>query len=493
MAGAAGLPPPPPGDLVIRPAALTMPRLSGLPGRLAAIAAFGLLASACAAVPEPATLGFAVPARYEAKAGAPAAAPQRWWARFGAGELNRLVDAAEIGSLDMAASLARIAQADAQARIAGAGLFPTVDFDASGSRSRSAGNQRNSVSGVLSASYILDVWGRQRDILAAAQRDAETARYAAETVRLATLASVATAYFDLAAARERLSIADQNVANAERILRIVRERLAAGTGTALDVAQQESFLANQRAAIPPLRQTAEQARTLLALLIGRPPQGFKVAAGSLKGITVPAIAAGIPSALLVRRPDIRSAEAQLAAADASVEAARKALLPTISLTGSAGYQSSALSSLLRPESAIWSLAGGLAQPIFDGNRLRSQVDLSIAQRQELLELYRRSILNGLTDVENALIFVRESAASEATQRVVVAKAREAFDLSEDRLKQGTIDLVTLLNTQATLSNAQDGLVQARLQRLRAAVTLIQALGGDWSAKLAPARSAENPS
>lgn len=474
---------------MIRPAAPTMLRAAGLTGRLAAMAAFCALVAACAATPEPATLGFAVPARYDAKAGMPAAVPERWWTRFGARELDRLVDAAQIGSLDIAAALTRITQADAQARIAGAGLFPAVGFDGAGSRSRSAGNQRNSVSGVLSASYILDLWGRQRDIVAAAEHDAQTARYAAETARLATLASVATAYFDLAAARERLAIADQNAANAERILRIVRERLAAGTGTALDVAQQESFLANQRAAIPPLRQTAEQSRTLLALLVGRPPQGFKVAAASLKGLAVPAVSAGIPSALLVRRPDIRSAEAQLAAADASVEAARKALLPTISLSGSAGYQSSALSGLLRPESAIWSLAGGLAQPIFDGNRLRSQVDLSIAQRQELLELYRRSIVAALTDVENALIFVRESAASEATQRVVVAKAREAFDLSEDRLKQGTIDLVTLLNTQATLSNAQDGLVQARLQRLRAAVTLIQALGGDWSAKLAPMRSA----
>ena len=165
--------------------------------------------------------------------------------------------------------------------------------------------------------------------------------------------------------------------------------------------------------------------------------------------------------------------------DANVDAARKAFLPTITLTGNVGYQSALLSTLLRPESLIWSVAAGVTQPIFEGGKLRAQLKLSEAQRQQLLETYRKAILSALTDTENALIAVQEDRRREAAQRLAVEASQRAFDLSEQRLREGTIDLTTLLTTQNTLFQAQDSLIQIRLARLQAVVSLFQAIGGDW--------------
>lgn len=464
-------------------------------GCLAAGLACAALAG-CASDPAAVPQGLAIPAHFDG-AGRTGSDVTRWWTRFGSKPLTALVAKAEAGNFDMAAAAARIEQADAQQRIAGAALLPGVTGTGNVSRSQSSGTSagggrvtqpspRSSVSGVLAASYELDVWGRNRDILRAATSDAEASVYAREVVRLTTQAGVVNAFLQLAAARGRLAIANENLRDALRVLGVLRERLAAGTGNALEVAQQESLVATQRAAIPVLRQNADIARTTIALLLGRPPEGFALAAASLDLLRTPSVAPGLPALLLTRRPDLRNIEALLAGDNASVEAARKALLPSIQLTGQGGLQSAAFSTLLRPESAIWTLAAGITQPIFDGGRLRAQVALSEAQRLERLELYRKAIISALVDVENALTAIRESAAREAAQRVAVAKGREAFRFAEQRLREGTIDLQALLNTQTTLFQAQDALVQDRLSRLQSAVSLFQALGGDFAAPL-PAR------
>jgi NodT family efflux transporter outer membrane factor (OMF) lipoprotein len=450
----------------------------------------GLALGGCAADGPSPGHGLALPASFGVDADRPTGLG-RWWARFGSPGLTRLIDEAEIGNFDIAAAAARIEQADAQARIAGAALLPSIGASADGSRAQSSGtgfsgpvrrpSLRSSVAGVLSASYEIDVWGRNRDLLRASLTRAEAVRYERDVVRLSAQGAIANAYFTLAASRERLAIASGNLNNAERLLRIIRERLAAGTGAALDLAQQESLVAVQRASLPALRQNADASRTALALLVGRAPQGFMVGPQSLTALRAPAIRPGLPSSLLARRPDLRNAEAQLAAADADVSAARKAFLPSVQLTGQGGLQSAALNTLLRPESAIWSLAAGLTQPIFEGGRLTGQVDAASGQRRELLELYRRAVVSALVDVENALVAIRETAAREAAQAVAVEKAREAFRFAEQRLNEGTIDLQTLLNTQATLFQTQDNLVQDRLARLQATLSLFQALGGDFAA------------
>lgn len=446
-----------------------------------------LLLAGCAHEPMP-QAGVALAARFDNAAARPATDITRWWTRFGAQALTALVDRADTDNLDIAAAAARIEQADAQARVAGAALLPALTGSLDASRAQRSGTTSgvvrspsvgNAVSGALAASYQLDLWGRNRDLLSAAESQSLGARFAFDTVRLSTQVATVNAWLQLAATRDRLAIAEDNLRSAERILQVIRERLAAGTASALDRAQQEGLAAQQRAAIPPLRQSVETARLTLALLLGRAPEGFVVAPASLRALRVPTANPGLPASLLLRRPDIRLAEAQLEAADADLAAARKALLPTIQLTGQAGLQSAALNLLLKPESAIWSLASGLTQPIFDGGRLRAQVALNEAQRQELLEAYRKAIVSALVDVETALVAMRETAARESAQAVAVAKAREAFGFAEQRFREGTIDLQTLLITQSTLFQSQDTQIQARLARLQASVSLFQALGGDF--------------
>jgi outer membrane protein TolC len=185
---------------------------------------------------------------------------------------------------------------------------------------------------------------------------------------------------------------------------------------------------------------------------------------------------------LTQRPDIREAEANLAAANANVENARAQLLPSITLTGEGGYQSAILRTLLRPESMFFTLTSGLTQPIFEGGRLLGNLDLQKGKQDELLQNYRKAVISGFADVENALDDIRKTAEREKLQSDVVTSSQRAFDISEQRLREGTVDLVTVLQTQQTLYQAQDALVQARLAHVQAIVSLYQALGGGWLPK-----------
>jgi NodT family efflux transporter outer membrane factor (OMF) lipoprotein len=434
-------------------------------------------------------LAFPIPEKYEAAKISKPPDVSRWWTRFGSVELNSLMEAANFENLDIAVAVSQLAQADAQAQISGAALWPMLSYSDNSQRSRSSGTnvpgvigpavERNSFAKVVNASYVLDVWGQNRDALEAAMRTVGASAYQVEVVRLTTRFSVVSNFLIYAANRERTILAQENLRNAERILDVIRQRRAAGTASELDVAQQQSLVEIQRATVPPLRQAADNARTALAILIARPVQVVHLATRRVRSLRLPAVAPGIPSDLLFRRPDIRGAELQMASADANVDVARKAFLPTIQLTGQAGFQSALLSTLLRPESFIYTLAAGVTQPIFEGGKLRGQLALSEAQLQQFLETYRKSIVSALTDVENALVAIRENAARESAQRMAVAAARRAFNLSEERLREGTIDLTTLLNTQNTLFQAEDTLIQIRLARLQAVASLFQALGGDW--------------
>lgn len=430
-----------------------------------------------------------IPAHYAGSKSGQSVAVGAWWRRFGSGELDALVATADVENLDVPIAAAQLAAAEAQVRVAGATLFPTLSGSGDATRTRSSGtsspgvitsaSQRDSYSLGLNASYVLDVWGQNRAQLEAAIHTATASAYQVEVVRLTALATVVNNYLLFAANRERVAVAGRNLANAERILGIIKERQAAGTASTFDAAQEGTLVETERATIPPLREAAETARTALALAIGHPVQDVQLKRAAVQSLRVPSVAAGLPSALLTRRPDIRESEQQLAAADANVEAARAAFFPTIQLTGQLGYQSALLSTLVRPESLVFSAAGSLTQPIFDGGRLRGQLALTEAQRQQLLETYRRSILSALVDVENALIAIRETTARETAQRRAVDLARQAFMLGEARLREGTIDLTTLLTTQNALFQAEDSLIQVRLARLQALVSLFQALGGDW--------------
>jgi outer membrane protein, multidrug efflux system len=444
-----------------------------------------------------------IPRFYRATPRVPEAALPKldWWTGFRSKELTALIEEADVGNFDIAAAVARIVQADAQARVTGAALLPTVDFNASATRTRSsqAGNttvvtgsgavvtgsggqsERVSYSGSIAASYELDFWGKNRAALRSAEEVAVAARFDREVVALTTMASVANAYFLVLGAQDRLRIARNNLQAAAHILDLIRQRVGVGTASALDTAQQEALVAALRASIPPLDQQVRQNIATLGLLVGRAPENLTVRGGSMSAVAIPRVTPGLPSQLLTQRPDIREAEANLASASASVEQARAAFLPSIQLTGEQGLTSTALKNLFTPQASFYTIAAGLAQPIFHGGSLQGQLDLQRGRQEELLQTYRKSIISAFTDVEKALIAVQDLAQQERLQREVVVASRRAYDLSEQRLREGTIDLVTLLQTQQTWFQAQDNLSQVRLARLQAMVSLFQALGGGWPA------------
>ena len=414
-----------------------------------------------------------------------------WPRQFGSRELVALIEQAEAQNFDIAAALARITQAEAQARIAGSALYPQLSGSEGASRSLSPGTARskqppfrgsigNFFSLGLTASYTIDLFGRNRALTASAENAAEAAAFDRDAIAVVTLSSVANIYFQMLADQERIRLGRDNIRTAERVLEAIRARLAVGTATALDTAQQESVVANQRASIPALEQDLEQSRNLLAVLVGRTPESGRVRGGSLRALKLPPVRPGLPSQLLLRRPDIAAAEARLTAQNANVFAARAAFFPTITLTGNLGFQSVTLANLIRPEAIAASLAQGLTQPIFNGGNLEGQLQLAKGREVELIEAYRKAIVTALSEVENALIAVRQTARHENLQLAAVAAANRAYQITQERLREGTIDVVTLLNTQLTLFQAQDQLVQTRLQRLQATVSLYQALGGGWT-------------
>lgn len=447
----------------------------------------------------------------KAKGGPHAALPTlEWWRAFRSPELTDLMEQAQTANLDIAAAIARVVQADALSRQAGAALLPIFSASGTDTRSRPSTNTGTNVISVtdrtnyntaLNASYVIDFWGRNRALLRAAESTATASRFDREVVALTTLVSVANTYFLVLEAQDRIRVANENLKAAERILKVFQDAKAAGgrcpsgstpltsgCGSELDVAQQASVVAIQRAAIPPLVQQAEQNRAALALLVGRVPEHIRIRGGSMYRLAIPRVTPGLPSELLTQRPDIREAEARLAGADANVEAARAAFLPTIQLTGQGGFSSAVLSNLFVQGSGFYSVAAGLTQPIFDGGTLLGQLDQQKGIREELLANYRKAVISGFTDVDKALVGIQQLTFQEQLQRQAVAEARKAFDISETRLREGIIDLAILTQVQQTLFQQTDALAQVRFNRLQAVIALYQALGGGWL----PAKSAQGP-
>jgi NodT family efflux transporter outer membrane factor (OMF) lipoprotein len=421
-----------------------------------------------------------------------------WWQRFNSAELPALIAAALNANPDLVIAAERVRQAEAQVRIAGASLFPELSFSAGTSRRETQPDGRDwstsdGSNASFSASYELDLWGRNAAGARAARSALRASRFDLETVRLTLVTGVANAYFQVLSLRGRLAITRENLVIANRVFAVVDARVRNGAASALDLARQQAAVLAQRAAIPPLELQERQTLFALALLLGRPPEGCRAGfsttdatvALNLNDLVVPGVAPGLPADLLTRRPDLASAEAQLTAANANVTAARAALLPAIQLTGSAGLASNVLLNFMSAPTATLALGASLLQTIFDGGRLRSQVDVAASRERELVESYRKAILAALADVESTLASSSRTAEQELLQQQVLEQARQALRLSEIRYREGVGDLLTVLDAQRTLFQAEDQLAQIRLSRLQASIGLFKALGGGWKVTDSP--------
>jgi multidrug efflux system outer membrane protein len=420
-----------------------------------------------------------MPAEYDEAPLPGAAAPTAdWWRAFGSPALSEQVVAALAANADIGIANERVIEAQAQAQAASASLFPSLSFGLGGSRRGGDDtDSQGSVSASLGASYELDLWGKN----GAAARAARSAVRASEAERAAARLSIAgaviTANVELLALRARLAVADENIDIAQQVLRVVDSRHRNGAASALDVARQRTALFNQQASLLPLQVQQRQLLAGLAILLDQAPQGFVNPAFTLQGLMVPQVAPGLPATLLLQRPDLLAAEAQLAAANANLAAARAALLPSISLSGSAGAASNSLTGLLSSPAWSYALGAQLLQSIFDGGRQRAQVDGAAARERALVLGYRKAILAALADVESALAACSRLAIQEQLQIKGVEQASLALQLAQVRYRAGTDDLIVLLDAQRSLFQAQDGLAQLRRSRLLAAVALFKALGG----------------
>jgi outer membrane protein, multidrug efflux system len=408
-----------------------------------------------------------------------------WWRAFGSAELDRLIREAQGANDDLAAAIARVREADAEATVAGAPLFPAIDASFTAGRQQlyspfsGAGLTSRTFSAGVAATYELDFWGENRAVRTAALAAAAANRYDRDTVELTVMSSVANAYFSALALKDRLRIAGANLASAEQTLKGLEIDESVGTTTSLDVAQQASDVATLSAAIPPLRTALQQSLDALAILVGQPPEHFDVGASTLASIAEPRPSSGLPSKLLERRPDVAQAEAELVAANADIQAARAAFFPTIDLTASAGYESSTLASLLTPGSRIFGLTGAITQPIFHGRALLGQYRYSKARYTELLADYRKAVLSAFGNVEDSLAAVRDTSDQLQREDDAVGKSRRAYELSQEQFHAGTVNILTVLSTETALFTAEDADAQVKLAHLQALVGLFNALGGGW--------------
>jgi len=439
-----------------------------------------LLAGCSLNTPVPQT-GLQAPAQWNQAADSSVWPEARWWSQYDAPQLSQLMAQARVGNLDLASAATRLLQADAQLRQSGAALLPSIDGSASGRRGGNSGDGdvSSGFNASLNASYEIDFWGRNRAAVEAAAANLNASRYDLEALAITTDASVASSWFQLVENQARLQLARDNLAAAEQVLNIVEARYRYGADDSLSVSQQRALVAQLRANLPALEQQTLQLRNSLALLLGQGPDFTLGALPTMDDIAVPEPGAGLPSELLNRRPDIRASEQRLLAANANLTAARAALYPSIQLTGSYGAQSSALSDLVSNPLNPWSLAAGLTQPIFDGGRLRAQVEISEASQQESLIGYQRAILDALIDADTALGALQQARRQYQLQQAATAESELAFELAQARYKAGAIDLQNLLDTQRSYFQSQDSLVQQRAAWLLATVDLYRALGGGW--------------
>jgi outer membrane protein, multidrug efflux system len=415
----------------------------------------------------------------------PALGDEEWAKVFQDQELQRLILEALHYNYDVRIAAARIQEARAQLGITRADQFPTLS---------AGGNiisQRDSAAGPvpgfqltqgqlnLSAAWNLDFWGRYRRATEAQRARLLAQEWAQRAVISSLVANVASGYFQLRELDLELEISKRTLASRSESLKLTAMRTEHGIDTMLDQRQAEQLVYTAGAQVPDLERQIEQEENALSILLGNNPGAIPRGMKLTEQPHAPEVPAGLPSELLERRPDVREAEENLVAANAQIGVARAAYFPQISLTGSGGYQSSALSNLFTGPAGIWSFGGSFVQPIFEGGRLKSNVRLAEAQRQELLLTYQQSIQGAFRDVSDALVAYRKNREFRVQEEKLTEAARDASQLSEQRFNAGATDYLEVLTNETNYFSDELTLAQAQFNELQALVQLYQALGGGW--------------
>ena len=451
------------------------------------------LLSACSTPSEPKT-AVEVPATWRAPADiAKSLADMPWGAVFRTPELEALVTETLANNSDLRIAAERVELARAQYGFERSALFPAVVGDAAYTKGRQpsvgAANVivESSSLGLAVPTWEIDLWGRVRSATEAARRQLLASEETRRALYISLIGEVARSYLTLLDLDNQLEVSRQTLATRKESLRVVRARFEGGITSASDLRQAESNYAGADAAIAALQRNRAQAENSLSILVGRNPGPIARGPSANAMATTPQLPAGLPSALLQRRPDVLAAEQQVLSSDASVDAARKAYFPTISLTGFLGFASPALKELFDDGRSAWSVSPAITLPIFTAGRLSTNVDAAQAQQRIAVETYRKTVRNAFREVDDALAaYQRYIEQREALERVVKAN-RERARLADLRYRNGVSIYVEVLLAQQQAFESELQLSQANRGVHESVVNLYTALGGGWEPKDVSAR------
>lgn len=460
--------------------------------RFLALLCIAFLAAGCTVGPNYKKPAVSVPGTYRGLAAedtgtseAASLGDQKWWEVFQDQQLQSLIRTALQQNYDVRIAGARILQAQAQLGITRADQFPNVSAGAGISDQRSARSTflpafEGSTGQVnVSAGWELDFWGRFRRATEAARANLLASESARQEVMLTLVANVSGAYLQLRALDLELEISRRTLASRKESLRLTSILADRGSTSLLDVRQAEQLVFTAAAEIPSLEQQIEQEENLISILLGKNPDTVVRGQTLTEQVRPPSVPAGLPSSLLERRPDIREAEQELIAANAQIGVAKAAYFPQISLSGTAGFQSAALTNLFSGPAGTWNFGASLAQPIFTAGRLRSNVRLAEAQQQATLLFYQQTIQGAFRSVSDALIAYRKTQEFRTQEELLFQSAQDAARLSHMRYTGGVTGYLEVLTNETNAFSAELGLVQAQLNELLALVQLYEALGGGW--------------
>ena len=412
-----------------------------------------------------------------------------WWQVFHDATLQNLIRLALTNNYDLRIAVTRVAQEQALAAQARAQYFPQANYDLAAGRGRNisggmpapTGTGGTIFAGDVNASWEIDLWGRIRRLNESARAQYLASREARRDVTVSLIARVAQDYFQLLALDDQLEIARQSTNSFGQSLKIFDERLRGGVASKLETASAEALMDSAAATIPQLEQQIALQEDALSVLLGENPGAIRRGDATLAGQPPPEVPAGLPSRLLERRPDVREAEQMLRSANAQVGVAVADFFPQLNLTGLFGYVSPELSAVTSGGGELaWSVAAGLAGPLFHGGQLRAQYAQARYMRDQFALQYQASVLNALQEVSDALISREKLALARDQQSRAVDAYRVAVKIAMERYQQGSASYYEVLQEQQELFPAEDMLVQTRLNQVLAVVQLFRALGGGWT-------------
>ena len=442
-----------------------------------------LFLSACSMTPDYQRPDISAPAWRSAENIQNAEIAVDWWTNFESDELNTLMQRALDNNNNLQASLQRIEQARADLKIAGAELLPSADVTASymsGSPvafniTDARNNQIPRYTVDIGISYELDLFGANRAETSAAEDRLLSAAYQHDALALVIMGDVAQNYFNVLILKERVRIANDNLKATKDLLEVARARFETGARTQLDITRQETQVARVRAALTALEQDLALAQNALAVLVGEPPQSFNVSGKNIGGLHLSSPAALQPAALVERRPDIKSMEAMLKAANADIGAARAAFYPSVNIGPS-------LLLAANPSASAPTLLGSVIAPIFQGGRLEGNLDRVTARQKELAENYQQTVLVAFQEAENAMTKVQKTQEREKALKQATVKARKAYDIAKQQYSLSVIGFQDVLDAQRTLLESEDQYERARYATLAARIELFKAMGGGWNSE-----------